>query len=164
MAFVAAILMSATVMAQDGTQQRRERRQMDSEQMAQRQTEHMVKTYGLNEEQAAKLLELNKKSHFQMRPEGRQRPHMDSLQRGQRPPRMMKDSLQRGQRPMMREGGRGPQRNGDFRKQMEEYDNALKEILTEEQYKAYQTDRQKRMKDGPRPMGEPANKEKHQDK
>lgn len=148
MAIAATMLMSATAMAQDDTQVKRERKQMNFEQMAQKRTEHMVKTYGLNEEQAAKLLELNKKRGPQMRPEGRPRPQRDSLQRGQRPPRMMKDSLQRGQRPRMGEGGRGPQRNGNFRQEMMEYDNALKEIMTEEQFNAYQADRQKRMNEG----------------
>lgn len=36
-----------------------------------------------------------------------------------------------------------------MRKNMEEYNDALKGIMTEEQYNAYTTDMQKRMQQGP---------------
>ncbi len=159
LAIAATMLMSASAMAQDDTQARRDRREFNPEQMIQKRTDDMVKTYGLNEEQAAKVLELNKKRSEQMRsmrqhrgqqmrPEGRQPMKKDSLNEGQRPQRMERDGMKRPDRPRMEKGARD---NGrlEMRKQMEEYDNALKEIMTEEQFKAYKSDQEKRMKEGP---------------
>ena len=60
MALVAAMMMSANAMAQDNDQQvRRGRKPMDQKEMIQRRTDETVKAYGLNDEQAAKLLDLN---------------------------------------------------------------------------------------------------------
>ena len=55
---VAVLMMSATAMAQDNNGQR-QRRHMDKAEMVKMQTERMVKDYGLDEAQQAKLLELN---------------------------------------------------------------------------------------------------------
>ena len=181
MAIAATMLMSASVMAQDNTQARRERGQFNPEEMAQRRTDDMVKTYGLNEEQAAKLLELNKKRGQQMmsmrrdrgprmrpeggeqmrRPEGRERMSKDSLKLNRRPP-VMKDGEQMPERPRMENAERGASQRNEMRKQMEEYDNALKEIMTEEQFNAYRADMQKRMQDRPRGMGRPERAQEQQ--
>ena len=54
-------------MAQEGQQtQQRQRRQFNPQEMIQRRTDATVKRYQLNEEQAQKLLELNKKYAQQM--------------------------------------------------------------------------------------------------
>lgn len=162
LAIAATMLMSASAMAQDDTQARRDRREFNPEQMIQKRTDDMVKTYGLNEEQAAKLLELNKKRSeqmqsmrqhrdLQMRPEGRQPMKKDSLNEGQRPQRFERDGMKRPERARMENGSRDNGRM-EMRKQMEQYDNALKEIMTEEQFNAYKSDQAKRMKDGPRRM------------
>ena len=138
---VIAIAMSANMMAQEQVETKQGRRPLNTEEMAQKRTEQMVKAYGLSDEQAAKLLELNKGQKMQMRhrmgqmgnrthrPDGKMRP-MGKIRAG-------KDSLKLDQSDMR-------VRHEGMRKQMEEYDNALKEILTEEQYAAYKADQEKR--------------------
>ena len=60
LAIAAVITMSANVMAQDDQQQQGPQpRQFDRAEMMKQRTEQVVKDYGLNEEQAKKLLELN---------------------------------------------------------------------------------------------------------
>ena len=58
MAIVAAVMMSASALAQDAQQQRPQPR-MDRGEAAKQRTEQMVKDYALSEEQAQKLLDLN---------------------------------------------------------------------------------------------------------
>jgi hypothetical protein len=123
----------------------------------------MVKTYGLNEEQATKLLELNKQYAGKMgprfgrrggRPERGERP--DSMKRAERP-----DSMKHGQRPPRPEG------RGNFegmRKTMDAYEAELKQIMTEEQFKAYTADRQKQFQNGRRrPNGQNMPARPHRD-
>ncbi len=145
-ALVAALMISAGAMAQNDNNM--ERKQPTKEQMAQQRTESMVKRYNLNEEQAAKLLELNMK-YADMRPMG----HRD----GNRRQRMHQqgERIQRPDSTMRRDSnGVAPRRNiQDFRKRMEEYDTQLKTILTEEQYTAYKNNREKMMQRGPRRGG-----------
>ena len=151
MAITAALMMSASAMAQDNNnQQVRERRQMNPVEMTKRRTDETVKAYGLNEEQAKQLLELNTKFAGKLGPRG-----------GMRPGRGMggRDGRARGERPDSMRPGPRPQREGmpnmeDMRKNMEEYDAELKKIMTEEQYNAYQADRQKRFRDGRRNPGD----------
>ena len=159
LAIAATMLMSASAMAQDDTQARPERKGFNPEQMVQKRTDDMVKTYGLNEEQAAKVLELNKKQSeqmrsmrsargHQMRPGGPRPMKRDSLEKGKRPQPMEREGMKRPEPREMDKGNRDDRRQ-EMRKRMEEYDNALKEIMTEEQYKAYKSDQEKRMKEGP---------------
>jgi hypothetical protein len=141
---VAGMLMTANVMAQEANQNRPERRQMDPKEMVKQRTDQTVQQYKLNEEQAAKLLELNKKYAEQMRQRG---PRMGRGNRGGRPERMdraNRDSMK--QKPMQRpdrklKRERGPQGMN----QMEGYEAELKTILTEKQYEAYAADRKKMM-------------------
>ena len=63
---IAAMAMSFSAMAQE--QQNDQRREFNSEEMAKTRTDEAVKKYGLNEEQAAKLLDLNKRFSQKMRP------------------------------------------------------------------------------------------------
>lgn len=160
LAIAAAVMMSATVVAQDDKQQsvRRNRGPVDQTEMIQKRTDETVKAYGLNEEQAAKLLELNKQYAGKMRPGfGRQggprerfaRP--DSM-RGERP--MNRERMRNSdQRPARPEGNRGGFE--EMRKTMEAYDAEIQKIMTEEQFKAYKADREKQMKNGPRRQGRP---------
>lgn len=156
LAIAAAILMSATVMAQDDNQQtaRRERKSMDPAEMVQKRTDATVKAYGLNEEQAAKLLELNKQYAGKMAPRFGHRGGRP--EKGMRPDSMRKERpvnrermANKDQRPPRPEGGR----EGSFeemRKNMEAYDAELQKIMTEGQYKAYKADREKQMQNGPK--------------
>lgn len=129
--------------------------------MVKNRTEQVVSKYGLNEQQAQQLLELNNKYADKMmpargfRPEGRNgrdrmRPNRpDSLQRPQKPERPEGNDTIRKHRPM----NQGRQAMGDMRQTMEAYNAELKNILTEEQFKAYQSDMQSRMQQrgrGPR--------------
>ncbi|MBP3789118.1 MAG: DUF4890 domain-containing protein [Prevotella sp.] len=148
MALAAVFMISTSAMAQD--ENKAERKQMTTEQMAQRRTDDMVKRYSLNEEQSAKLLELNKK-YADMRPMGPRggRRHQGMRSAEDRVKPQAADSLKRKE-------VKGMQARGDFeamKKKMEEYDAQLKTILTEQQYAAYQADKEKMMKRGPQRRG-----------
>ena len=130
-----ALAMSMSGMAQEQNRNNR----LDKAQMAQRQTEWMVKQYQLNEEQSKQLLELNTKyaatNAFGMK--GR-RPMGQRGQMGQggnrRPERQMDPSMEakRKERMQQRE------------QQMKEYEAELQKIMTEEQFAAYQKNKQQR--------------------
>lgn len=142
-AIIASLTFSIGAMAQEENKENRpERQQLDPAEMAQRRTDGMVKKYGLNDEQAKKLLELNTKFTGMMRPRG-------DMKRAKRPDGAAPDSTRKA-RPqrMERKGGRG-EMSESMRKQMEEYKAGLKTILTEEQFNAYEAD----MKKGPRRVG-----------
>ena len=142
---IAMVTMSLSAMAQDTAQVRR---QFNPEQMAKMRTDATVQKYGLNEEQAKKLLDLNTRFADKIRPMG----PMGGQRRGGQ--RMNPDSL-RAQGPQGQR--RGPGQRGGFnreemQKNMEAYNNELKAILTPEQYEAYQKDEQqnRRQFNGPR--------------
>lgn len=140
MALVAAITMSATAVAQEENQQKRERQRPNRTEMVKQRTAETVKTYGLNEEQAAQLLELNLKHAENMGPIG-------GWQRGGRDgrrPQMERGDRQRPSREEME------QRREEMQKSRDAYNAELQKIMTEEQFKAYQADMQKRMNEGPR--------------
>jgi len=141
---LAVALMSTTAMAQDdANNNERKERKFDQTEMVKRRTEGTAKKYGLNEEQTAKLLELNQKYASSMmgprmrpgRPGEGRRPERDSVDRP-KPTEDMKAKMD------------------EHRKKMEEemaaYNKELQNIMTDEQYKSYQADMQKRMLRGPR--------------
>ena len=142
---IAMVTMSLSAMAQDTAQVRR---QFNPEQMAKMRTDAVVKKYGLNDDQAKKLLDLNTRFADKIRPMGPMGGQRRGGQRmqGDRPQRMNPDSLRaQGQR------GGGFNRE-EMQKNMEDYNNELKAILTPEQYEAYQKDEQqnRRQFNGPR--------------
>lgn len=150
---IAMVTMSLSAMAQDTAQVRR---QFNPEQMAKMRTDATVQKYGLNKEQAKKLLDLNTRFAGKIRPMGPMGGQRRGGQRmqGDRPQRMNPDSL-RAQGPQGQR--RGPGQRGGFnreemQKNMEAYNNELKAILTPEQYEAYQKDEQqnRRQFNGPR--------------
>ena len=156
LAIAAALMMSITVTAQENaTEQKPEMKRPDMTEMVKNRTDETVKKYGLNEEQAAKLLELNTKYMGKMGPR-RGGPRREGVrgERGMRPDSMrhhrerpegeMKEATGKRERPDMKGDREG------FRKQMEEYDAEMQKIMTEEQYKAYKADQEKHMKGGPR--------------
>lgn len=110
-------------------------------------TEAMVSEYGLNEEQAKKLAELNEKYKDVLAPPRGPRPQQpgNGEMRRQRPPRQ--DGGVEGARPERIQGdnpmmGRMREMMEKRREQMEAYDKELKEIMTEDQFKAYQKKRE----------------------
>ena len=149
-----AVAFSSSAMAQENNM---DGRRMDSNEMAKRRTQMMAERYGLNDEQKEKLLELNVKYAMPMP----MRPGGDQSRRMGPPPGGNRQDAQQGQgnnerpeaRPNQR-GGRGPGFGGPRfdPEKMKEYDAALKEILTPEQYEQYQTDRQNRPQQRPRPQ------------
>lgn len=148
---IAMVTMSLSAMAQDTAQVRR---QFNPEQMAKMRTDAVVKKYGLNEEQAKKLLDLNTRFAGKIRPMGPMGGQRRGGQRmqGDRPQRMNPDSLRaQGQRRGQGQRGGGFNRE-EMQKNMEDYNNELKSILTPEQYEAYQKDEQqnRRQFNGPR--------------
>lgn len=154
LAIAAAMMMSANVMAQ-GNQQRP---QMDPAEMMKARTEQMVKEYGLNEEQAKKLEVLNTNFAQKMPMMGGQRGQGQRTQgqtgqrqrgqgqteRDQRPQRQQGDTIRRGERPQG-QGQRGQMNFEEMRKNMEEYNAELQKIMTEEQFKKYTENNQRRM-------------------
>lgn len=162
MAIAAALMMSATVMAQNEQPQGQGPRQMDRAEMMKARTEQMVKEYGLNDEQAKKLEALNTEFAEKMpmmrfpRREGQagqgQRPERREGQagQGQRPERQQGDTLRRGQR----QQGQGQRMNfEEMRKNMEEYNAALEKIMTQEQFAKYRESMGRRMGGGQRNGG-----------
>lgn len=108
--------------------------------MVQKRTDMIVKKYGLDEKQAAALLELNRTSMPAMRHAGPRGGARGG--RGMRPEgdkKVRPDSMQT--RRHARQGGMT-----DFRKAMEEYDQKLEKIMTPEQFKAYKEDRKLKIK------------------
>lgn len=151
LAMIAMVTMSLSAMAQDTAQVRR---QFNPEQMAKMRTDAVVKKYGLNDDQAKKLLDLNTRFAGKIRPMGPMGGQRRGGQRmqGDRPQRMNPDSLRaQGQRRGQGQRGGGFNRE-EMQKNMEAYNNELKSILTPEQYEAYQKDEQqnRRQFNGPR--------------
>jgi len=141
LAIAAAVMMSANMMAQDQQQTPQAPPQMDKEAMIKQRTEQVVKDYGMNEEQAGKLLALNTEFFDKMPMMGMGRGGFRGGQRGQRP------QMGQGERPQgeHRQGDRPRMSREEMQKQMEAYNAELKKIMTEEQYAKYQEDQQKRM-------------------
>ena len=175
MAIAAAMMMSASMMAQNEQPQAQQAPQMDRAEMLKARTEQMVKDYGLNEEQAKKLEALNTEyaEKIPMMPMMRgqrgqgqrgqmgqgQRPQMGQMGQGQRPQRQPGDSTRRGQRPQMGQmgqmgQGQRPQMNfEEMRKNMEAYIAELEKIMTQEQYAKYRESMGRRMGGGQRGQG-----------
>ena len=175
MAIAAAMMMSASMMAQNEQPQAQQAPQMDRAEMLKARTEQMVKDYGLNEEQAKKLEALNTEyaEKIPMMPMMRgqrgqgqrgqmgqgQRPQMGQMGQGQRPQRQTGDSTRRGQRPQMGQmgqmgQGQRPQMNfEEMRKNMEAYNAELEKIMTQEQYAKYRESMGRRMGGGQRGQG-----------
>ena len=167
MAIAAAMMMSASMMAQNEQPQAQQAPQMDRAEMLKARTEQMVKDYGLNEEQAKKLEALNTEyaEKIPMMPMMRgqqgqrgQRPQ-GQMGQGQRPQRQPGDSTRRGQRPQMGQmgqmgQGQRPQMNfEEMRKNMEAYNAELEKIMTQEQYAKYRESMGRRMGGGQRGQG-----------
>ena len=111
-------------------QDRPQRERPDEATMIQERTDRMAEKYGLDEAQKAKLLELNKEYSFRMeRPEGRQHERMR-----QKPALDEKKKLE------------FEARMKEMQARMEAYEEALKGILTEDQYQAYKKDEEHRMR------------------
>ncbi len=146
MTIAAAVLVASASMAQDDNKQgKRPERKFDKTEMIKKRTEDVATKYKLNEAQTKQLLELNTKYADQMGP---RRGGQHHGRPGMRPRR---DGGQQDARP---EQPRDDSKRDEMRKQrqaqMEAYEAELQKIMTEEQYKAYKEDMQKRGPRGPR--------------
>lgn len=148
--------MSANVMAQEETDgQRPERKPRDRQEMIQKRTDHMVEKYGLNSEQAEQLLTLNKEYADKMRPmRGEFRRHAKKVQPAEG--KLEKVQPVEGKPEKVKPVEAKPE---EVKKDMDAYEAKLQKIMTEEQFKAYKADRQKR---GDRQRG-PKMRKAHQD-
>lgn len=129
---IAAVSVTASAQNEQGGNRRP---RMDRSEWVKRRTERMVQQYGLNEEQAKALQELNEK---QM-PRG-------NGQRYGRP-----DST-RAERP---EGQRGPRPGGNWQEMQKQYNEQLQKIMTADQFKAYTEDMEKRRQERANRPGRP---------
>ena len=149
MAMMAALTFSMSTMAQDGKTEatRPERRQMNPAEMIQRRTEATVKQYGLNEEQAKKLQELNTKyPNMVSGPRGGRGGQMGPRRpQGRRGGDANRDSVRR-ERPQNMDPEQMKARMQEMQKEREAYNAELQKIMTPEQYKAYTEDMEKRMR------------------
>lgn len=152
MVTLTALMMSFSATAQEEVKKRPEGMKMDRTEMLKHRTAQVVEKYGLDEKQAEQLLELNTKFSEKMghrmhgmRPGGPQG----------RMNRMQKPDMQKADKEnpdMQKENKMGNME--EMRQKMEEtrkeYDEQLKQIMTEEQFKAYKADEQNRPQRGPR--------------
>lgn len=174
MAIVAAVMMSTNMAAQTEVQpQMPQQPGMDRSEMIKMRTEQMVKEFELTEEQAGQLLALNTEFADKM-PMMMMGPGMRDIQRGQR------GDMRRAMRGPRQQNGEAGQQNGqtrrqmpdsvrpdrmrpmgdrpglgreDMRKVMEEYNEGVKKIFTEDQFKKYEenmNNRMQQMRRGPR--------------
>lgn len=137
-----ALLLGMSANAQDDNN-RQERQRFDQTEMIKKRTEQTAKQYDLDETQTAKLLELNTK-YSQTMFRGMGQRGGQGMRQGQRSQRQ---GQMGGQRRQMTDEQRAEfqKRREEMQKQMEAYNTELKSIMTEEQYKKYQDDTQKRM-------------------
>ena len=152
MAIAAAMMMSTGVMAQDGPQPGdRGPRRFDPAEMMKQRTERMVQEYGLNEEQAQKLLALNTDFAEKMPMMGRGhrggmrggRPQAGERQRDrQEPADTTMRPAPRGDRPQMS--------REEMEKVFEDYNAGIEKIFTAEQFKKYKENMEQRRPQGPR--------------
>ena len=144
MTMVALLTMTAAV-AQDNNSENRQRREFKKptpEEMTTRMTESLK----LDDKQQKKVLELNKEYENVLGGPGMGR----GFGRGQRGPRpdgqtgasQNNNNQQRPERPQMTEEQRAKMQQ--MMEKRQEYDKKLKEILTDDQYKTYQEQNQRR--------------------
>ena len=163
LAVAAVFVMSAAAQAQ--CSDHKEGKQCKKEQMIQSRTDRMVKRYGLDEEQAKKLKELNEEyaGLMPMRPaprpgcKGQACPDQQAGKGCDKQPKMDGAPGATNRKPC--------QEKADCEKMQKErmkahkaYDEKLKKILGSEKFSQYQSDRKQAMERGPRPSCEKANK------
>ena len=142
MTMLAAVLVSTLVMAQEEKTEQREPRKFDKTEMVKHRTDETVSRYKLSDKQAKQLLELNTKYADKMGPRGPHRPGHHGHPGAGRPPMPPKDAKANRPEPP-KDDAKMKEHRQEMEKTMKAYDAELKKIMTAEQYKAYQADRQK---------------------
>ena len=143
MTLLAAVMVSMAAVAQDKDSNKPSVDNNRKQEMVKHRTDRMVEDYQLNNKQAKKLLELNTEYADKMRPRhhGHHGHHGPHGMRGQRPEPPKSDM--EGERPEPPKGDREEHRK-EMAETMKAYDAELKKIMTEDQFKVYQADMQKR--------------------
>lgn len=120
-------------------QDRPQRERPDEATMIQERTDRMAEKYGLDEAQKAKLLELNKKYSFRMERPDHKRDTTKFGNEDRQHERMR-------QKPALDEKKKleFEARMKEMQSRREAYEEALKGILTEDQYQAYKKDQEHR--------------------
>ncbi len=133
-------MISAGAAAQ--TNDRQGRRNIDRTELVKKRTDAAVKKYGLNEEQAKKLLELNTKYDGMAGPRFAPRP--GARPGGMRPAPAGADSAKVKRMPRKpAKGGMADPRRNRMRESFVQYDKELQGIMTPDQYAAYKADRER---------------------
>ena len=161
MTLAIALLMGSSMASAQDNQDRPQRPRMDRQELTQRRTDMMVKQYGLNDEQAKKLLELNTEFAKKMgpgamgrRPAGGPRPRWN--QNGAMPNMDMNGMDPQAMPDFSRQNGPNPERLKRMAQREENrkaYEAELKKILTEEQFSKYKADEANRRQMRPRRGG-----------
>lgn len=157
MALATTILISTSAMAQNENGQRPQRN-FDKTEMVKRQTERMVSEYGLDKNQAEKLLQLNTSYADKMprmggqrggrrggpRPEAGQRNRTDGNTGATQQANPNQQQRERPSKEQMEA------RMKEMKANQEAYNGELKKIMTDEQYAKYEANMKQRMQ---RPQG-----------
>ena len=173
----AALMLSVSAFAQWGNGGGQGFQRPDEATMIQMRTDRMVQQLGLDETQAAKLLELNKKYPTAMMGGFGRGPRMNGPRDGQNVNQDEANQETTGKKAKKakknkkaeaetqvepQEGGRPGMPPGmdeekikEMQSAAEAYENELKEILTEDQYKTYQENKNRRPQGGPGGPGGP---------
>lgn len=132
----------AMAQSEENVQKKERGNRPDPKEMIEKRTQEMIEKYALSTEQAEKVRALNEK-YMKGGPRGGgrgQRPEMRDGQRPEKPEGEMADGDKaKGGKDGKGRGGRGRGQN------MEKYNEELRTILNDTQYKAYEADMQKRM-------------------
>ena len=152
MTMIAAVLMSSAAFAQEEKKCECKCKQPDKTEMVKHRTDRVVKKYGLNDQQAASLLELNTKYADKF---GGPRGHHGKKHEGQA------DATTGATTPQPRGDKKRPELTEEQKAQFEArrqemeanrkaYETELKKILTEDQFKQYEADMKKHKRHGHR--------------
>jgi hypothetical protein len=149
LAIVAMMSITAAMAQGNNRPQRNGNQQFDRTEMIKQRTDNAVQKYGLNTDQAAKLLELNTKYADTMGPGMGMGGRRGGGQGGGMRPRPNfgggnGQGAQQGQRPEMTEEMRAQMEKArkDREEAQKKYEEELKTIMTPDQYKAYQADQE----------------------
>ena len=160
MTMIAAVLMSSAAFAQEEKKCECKCKQPDKTEMVKHRTDRVVKKYGLNDQQAASLLELNTKYADKF---GGPRGHhgkKHSMRHGKKHEGQA-DATTGATTPQPRGDKKRPELTEEQKAQFEArrqemeanrkaYETELKKILTEDQFKQYEADMKKHKRHGHR--------------
>ena len=162
MTMIAAVMMSSAAFAQDNQKECKcSEKKADNTEMVKHRTDKMVKKYGLNDQQAAQLLEVNTKYSDKMEPRGQHhhpgkgRPPKDGKKMDKKTDGNTGATAQQPQESKRQELTEEQKAKFEAERKEHEatrqaYEGELQKIMTPEQFKNYQEDMKKHGDRGPR--------------